>query len=143
MKPFIKASDKENKIKKITDKYTLIKLNGTKPSNRYSKHYFLNFISKHFENLEAENNLPKQFVFRFANEQEIEDNGIDFIWITDKEYWELNDSFSDQERGKEFPKNVKQYLYNIMEACFEWDLETFSTKENIRIFLIQNGFKEV
>ncbi len=30
-----------------------------------------------------------------------------------------------------------------MEACFEWDLETFSTKENIRIFLIQNGFKEV
>lgn len=141
-KPFIKASDKENKIKEIVNQYTLVELNGKRPSSRYSKHYFLNLISKHFESFVAENNLPKQFVFRFANEQEVEDYRTDFIWITEKEYWEINGFISDEERGIFFPDEVKNCLSNIMEGAFEWDTKKF-TREEIREILIQNGFEEI
>jgi hypothetical protein len=85
-----------------------------------------------------------QFEDDFKNPPE-EEYEYPIIWITKKDYWEENECFDDQERGDEFPPDIKRYLTNEMEACFSCRRQfiTEMTKEKFRLLFLSYGWEEL
>jgi hypothetical protein len=60
------------------------------------------------------------------------------IWITEYHFWYNRGCFSDQERGKNFPKEFKEILGNEMEAYFTWDEEEINKEQLKELFAKHN-----
>lgn len=75
------------------------------------------------------------YVFRI--ETNYDDGKV--VWVTTLDYWEKFKHFSDTERGKKFPDEIKKFLGNISEACFKYHV----SDQFIRRIFRQYGWKEV